>query len=110
MSRNTSKRPSKEVVNKTGPGTAKLRKALDRKLGAKCNTIAKSLVDKACKGHETTAKLVVALAEGADWREDSASTKRLASIAEALAADQEWKDEADEKDAETGSGGHEREG
>lgn len=78
-----------------------LRKALDRKLGAKCNAIAKSLVDKACKGHETTTKLVVALAEGADWREDPAATKRLVSIAEAFAADQEWQDEADEKDAET---------
>jgi hypothetical protein len=87
--------------NRVNPGRAKLSAAADNLLAAFCEDIAFTLLDKTIEGNVTSAKLLVALAEGQFDCEDEGTVRTLLSLAERLAAEPEcsgvvidanWKD------------------
>jgi len=82
-------------------GTAKMNAAADRLLENNSEKIAKSLLKGIYKGNVTSAKLLFALAEGQIDCEDEGVMQRVCSLAEQLAAEPAWVDEANEAAAES---------
>jgi hypothetical protein len=73
------------------PGAAKLRKEADEVVGKKSRQIASSLVKSATKGNASSARLLVDLADGANWTEHSESVAQVISLAMS-----DWKKEKKE--------------
>lgn len=84
--------------------------AADRTLELNSEKIAASLLNKALGGNMTSAKLLFALAEGRFDCEDAGVVKRLMSLAEKLAAEQQCSDEMIDAQAEDGSEEQDRAG
>ncbi|MFZ0393866.1 MAG: hypothetical protein WBX09_06375 [Terracidiphilus sp.] len=94
MSRNTIK-PTSALARRAvtsrqvgNPGVTKLRKDADDKVLEKSTEIAKALADEAVKGNASSARLLVDLADGANWTEHSDSVAKVISLAVT-----EWKKE-----------------
>ena len=78
------------------PGATKLRKQADKVVGTKSRKIANALADEAIKGNASSARLLVDLADGANWTEHSDSVATVISLALS-----EWKKEPPAKEPET---------
>ncbi len=63
------------------PGAMKLRRDADLKVAEKSPEIAKALADEALKGNASSAKLLVDLADGADWIENPDSVTTVLELA-----------------------------
>jgi electron transfer flavoprotein alpha subunit len=74
---------------RVNPGRARLSKAADENLAVFSEDIAFMLLEKTIKGDVTSAKLLVALAEGQFDCEDEGTVRTLLSLAERLAAEPE---------------------
>ena len=70
------------------PGTTQLRKDADEVVGENSKEIAKALVEGAKHGNASSARLLVDLADGADWSEHSQSVAEFLTLAV-----KEWKEE-----------------
>jgi hypothetical protein len=70
------------------PGVAKLRKDADEKVLANSPEIAQALVDQAKNGNASSARLLVDLADGANWTDHADSVAQVISLALT-----EWKKE-----------------
>lgn len=101
------KRIQKNAVNR---GRAKMNAAADKTLELNSEIIAKSLLESTLGGNATSAKLLIALAEGQINFEDEAVMQRLCSLAEKLAAEPQWSGDAVEAVAECGTAEGEPEG
>lgn len=91
-------------------GRAKLNEAADKTLEKHSTKIADSLYQSLLKGNATSAKLLIALADGQIDSEGEDAAKKLCSLAEELAAEPEWKGGMPEEGAEASRGDHEPEG
>ena len=69
------------------PGVEMLTKEADKQVQAKCSLIAEALAKEAIKGNASSTRLLVDLAEGADWVKNTEAVERVLSIVEA------WKKE-----------------
>jgi hypothetical protein len=85
----------------SGRGTSLLCEAADKTLEENSCEIAKSLLDSTLKGNVTSARLLVALAEGPAESENAGDMRRNRSMAKKLAAEPEWDGERTEDGAET---------
>ena len=54
-----------------------LSKAADEKVGEKANEIVQSLIDGALEGNASATRLLVQLAEGADWVQDPVAVEKV---------------------------------
>jgi hypothetical protein len=81
-----------------------LKAAADKKLEEKSDEIAESLLRSLLDGNVTSAKLLIALAEGQIDCEDEAMVERLYSLAEELGKEPEWKGDLNEEEAESCAG------
>jgi len=68
----------RQVAN---PGVAKLRKDADNKIQEHSTEIAQALVDGAKEGNASSARLLVDLADGANWIEHADSVAQVLSLA-----------------------------
>ena len=88
-------------------GRARIREAAGRALARKSRAIANKLAESAAEGNVTSAKLLVALSEGAVFKARKEMSKDE-SLALRLTLEPEWQaealDEMDESDAMTSSG------
>jgi hypothetical protein len=64
----------------TNPGVVMLTQAADQKVLEKCSEIAKALAEQAIKGNASSARLLVDLAEGAEWVKDPETVERVLSV------------------------------
>ncbi|HWE86062.1 MAG TPA: hypothetical protein VG267_14050 [Terracidiphilus sp.] len=94
MSRNTVK-PTTALARKSitarqiaNPGVAKLRKEADDAVNKNSEKIATALVDGATSGNASSARLLVDLADGANWTDHADSVAKVISLAVT-----EWKKE-----------------
>jgi hypothetical protein len=104
-----SKARGKGSKKKLSRGTAKLNEAADKTLENNSDKIANSLLNSTLDGNISSAKLLIALAEGLIDCEDAEVMERLCSFAESLASEPEWVGELNETEAETGLGRREPE-
>jgi hypothetical protein len=74
----------REIKN---PGAMKLRRDADVVVGNNSDKIAKALADEALIGNASSAKLLVDLADGADWVQNPEDVARVLSLASG------WKEE-----------------
>lgn len=91
-------------------GAEKLKAAADKKLEENSEAIAKSLYSRLMKGNITSAKLLIALAEGQIDCEDEATVERLYSLAEELGKEPAWTGDLNEEKAGSCAGVLERAG
>jgi hypothetical protein len=91
-------------------GAEKLKAAADKKLEENSDKIAESLLKSLIKGSVTSAKLLIALAEGQIDCEDEALVQRFYSLAEELGKEPGWKGDPSEEEAESCAGVLERAG
>ena len=89
--------------NRVNRGRARLSAAADEALDVFSKEIAYSLLEKTIDGNVTSAKLLVALAEGQFDCEDEGTVRSLLSLAERLAAEPECRDEVIDAKAEDSS-------
>lgn len=82
-------RRSQTRVQIQNPGTTQLSKEADEVVGENSKEIAKALVEGAKHGNASSARLLVDLADSADWAEHSESIAEFLSLAV-----KEWKEEA----------------
>jgi hypothetical protein len=64
------------------PGVVMLTQEADKKVKEKCSEIAEALAKEAIKGNASSTRLLVDLAEGADWVKDPEAVERVLSIVE----------------------------
>ena len=64
------------------PGVVMLTKAADQKVHEKCAMIAEALAQQAIKGNASSARLLVDLAEGADWVKDPETVEKVLDVVE----------------------------
>jgi hypothetical protein len=81
-----------------------LKRAANKTLEKNCTKIAQSLLDHTLKGNVQSARLLVALAEGPTESVDAEETRDRRSVATELAAEPEWKADAQESGAEEPEG------
>src|SRR5258708_22289442 len=63
-------------------GVVMLTQAADKKVAQECEMIAKALAEQAIKGNASSARLLVDLAEGAEWVKDPATVEKVLSVVE----------------------------
>jgi len=83
----------------TNPGVVMLTKAADKKVKEECDQIAKALADQAIKGNASSARLLVDLAEGADWVKDPETVEKVLSVVEKWMKEPKCDDEIGEMPA-----------
>jgi hypothetical protein len=66
----------------TNPGVVMLTQAADQKVLKECDKIAEALAVQAIKGNASSARLLVDLAEGAEWVKDPETVERVLSVVE----------------------------
>lgn len=76
-----------------------LTKAADQKVQEKCELIATALADQAIKGNASSARLLVDLAEGADWVRDPETVEKVLSVVEMWMKEPKCSDEIGEMPA-----------
>jgi hypothetical protein len=84
-------------------GTAKIKAAADKALQDNSERLAKTLIDSAIAGNNTSAKLLLALADGQIDGEDEVVMEQLWSYADKLAAEPPWDGPEAEPDEELSS-------
>jgi hypothetical protein len=92
----TSRGTGAQQKKAVGRGTAKMRAAADKALQDNCKKIANSLLAGIRKGNSNSAKLLFALAEGHIDLEGEETVQQLCSLAEQLAAEEQWEEPATE--------------
>ncbi len=88
MNRNHYQRRNAKIVpshhpKPANPGVVMLTKAADQKVQKWCSEIAEALANEAIKGNASSTRLLVDLAEGAEWVKDPATVERVLSVVEA---------------------------
>jgi hypothetical protein len=76
-----------------------LTQAADQKVHEKCEEIAKALAEQAIKGNASSARLLVDLAEGADWLKDPETVEQVLGIVEMWMKEPKCDDEIGEMPA-----------
>lgn len=69
-------------------GVAMLSKAADKEVKENSDKIAEAIKNEAVKGNASAARLLVELAEGAEWVKDPETVERVLNVFELLARDQ----------------------
>jgi len=88
MSRNYQRRTTRVIGNNNhhvhpkNPGVVMLTQAADEKVFEQCEKIAEALASQAIKGNASSARLLVDLAEGADWVKDPETVDKVLSLVE----------------------------
>ncbi len=80
----------------TNPGVVMLTQAADEKVFQQCEKIAEALAAQAIKGNASSARLLVDLAEGAEWVKDPETVEKVLSLVES------WKKELKAPEDEIG--------
>jgi len=83
----------------TNPGVVMLTQAADKKVLEQCSEIAKALAEQAIKGNASSTRLLVDLAEGADWVKDPETVERVLSVVEMWRKEPKCDDEIGEMPA-----------
>src|SRR5258708_3674138 len=83
----------------TNPGVVMLTQKADEKVLEKCDKIAEALADQAIKGNASSARLLVDLAEGADWVKDPETVEKVLSLVESWKKEPKCSDEIGEMPA-----------
>ena len=71
-------------VSRANPGVEKLSKAADQKVQEKSEKIATALADQAINGNASAARLLVDLAEGADWVQNHETVQQVLGVVQRL--------------------------
>ena len=88
MNRKYEKRSTKVIgkndhhARPVNTGVVMLTQAADKKVFEQCVEIAEALANQAIKGNASSARLLVDLAEGADWVKDPESVEKVLSLVE----------------------------
>lgn len=72
------------------PGVMRLRLVADLKVAEKSLEIANALVTESLTGNASSARLLVELAEGAEWINDPEAVERVLTIAAEWKKEQQW--------------------
>ena len=90
MNRNSCQKRNARVIERdshhkrpTNTGVVMLTQAADKKVQEKCTEIALALAEQAIKGNASSARLLVDLAEGAEWVKDIETVEKVLSVVEA---------------------------
>jgi hypothetical protein len=83
----------------TNPGVVMLTQAADKKVQKECQKITDALAEQAIKGNASSARLLVDLAEGADWVKDPETVERVLSVVEMWKKEPKCDDEIGEMPA-----------
>jgi hypothetical protein len=89
-------RTTRTQMKKVSRGSAKMKAAADKTLEKHSEQIAFSLLSGTLRGNVTSARLLIALAEGQTDSGDEKSQQGNCSLAEKLASEPEWIGEASE--------------
>jgi hypothetical protein len=83
----------------TNPGVVMLTQAADKRVLKECEKIAEALANEAIKGNASSTRLLVDLAEGADWVKDPKTVERVLSVVEMWRKEPKCDDEVGEMPA-----------
>jgi hypothetical protein len=86
----------------SGAGVRKLRIAVDKAIGLKCDQIGSAMVDKTLEGNVGIAKLMLSIVEPRTPGEKARKRRQVPSTAEGLANEPQWPGAKPEPLAETG--------